>query len=144
MHDIRSILVPVDFSKPSRAGLDLALELARRFEAKLTLLHVWGLPVYAFPEGSFFGPEVLTRLSSAAQDAVDRLKLEVGGRGVEVSAVSAMGTPTEEIVERAKAGGFGLIVMGTHGRTGLPHVVLGSVAERVVRLAPCPVLTVRG
>jgi len=144
MQNIRSILVPVDFSTPSRAGVDLALELAKRFDAKVTLLHVWGLPVYAFPEGAFFGPEVLSRLTSAAQDAVDKLVAEVSGKGIGVSGVSVIGTPAEEIVERAKTGGFDLVVMGTHGRTGLPHVLLGSVAERVVRLATCPVLTVRG
>jgi nucleotide-binding universal stress UspA family protein len=144
MTNIRSILVPVDFSKPSRAGVDLALELAKKFDAKITLLHVWGLPVYAFPEGAVFGPEVVTRLTGAAQDAVDRLKMEVSGKGVEVNAISTIGTPAEEIVERAKNGPFDLVVMGTHGRTGLTHVLLGSVAERVVRTAPCPVLTVRG
>lgn len=144
MKDIRSILVPVDYSDSSRAGLDLALELAKRFEAKVTLLHVWGLPVYAFPEGAVFGPEVVTRLTAAAQDALERLKKDVSGRGVEVGAISTIGTPAEEIVARAKSGPFDLIVMGTHGRTGLTHVLLGSVAERVVRLAPCPVLTVRG
>lgn len=144
MKDIRSILVPVDFSDSSRAGLDLALELAKRFESKVTLLHVWGLPVYAFPEGAMFAPEVVTRLTTAAQDAVDRWKKEISGRGIEVSAISTIGTPADEIVERAKTGSFDLVVMGTHGRTGLKHILLGSVAERVVRLAPCPVLTVRG
>ena len=60
MKEIRSILVPVDFSDSSRAGLQLAMEIAEKFGAKVTLLHVWGLPVYAFPEGAVFGPEVVT------------------------------------------------------------------------------------
>ena len=143
MKKIESILVPVDFSAPARAGLNLALELAKKFGARVTMLHVYGLPVYAFPEGAVFGPEVLTRLASAAQDAVDRLRVEVASHGVDVTAVSTVGTPAEEIVDRVKSHGFDLIVMGTHGRTGLKHALLGSVAERVVRLATCPVLTVR-
>ncbi|MBI2898125.1 MAG: universal stress protein [Deltaproteobacteria bacterium] len=144
MTTIRNILVPVDFSPPAEAALGLALEVAERLGASVTLLHVYGIPAYAFPEGFVLAPDILTKLAAGAQDAVEKLRAKYESSRVPLRAVSAPGIPDQEIIARAKAESVDLIVMGTHGRTGLKHVLLGSITERVVRLAPCPVLTVRG
>jgi nucleotide-binding universal stress UspA family protein len=142
MKPFQRILVPVDFSRASDAALELALTVAGSTAGTLTLLHVYGIPAHAFPEGFALAPEVLTRIASGAQEGVERLKAAHAGRGVAIEALSSSGSPSDEILARARDHKFDLIVMGTHGRTGLKHVLLGSVAERVVRQAPCPVLTV--
>jgi len=144
MANFQRILVPVDFSEPSRAALETAIEIARRWpESVVTVLHVYGVPVYAYVEGTVLPPQILSEIAGAAQDAVAKLCGEYADRGVALRPVSELGTPMD-IIRRAEEDQSDLIVMGTHGRTGLPHIVLGSVAERVVRHAPCPVLTVRG
>jgi nucleotide-binding universal stress UspA family protein len=144
MADFQRILVPVDFSEPSRAALETAIEIAKRWPgAAVTVLHVYGVPVYAYVEGTVLPPQILSEIAGAAQDAVAKLCGEYADRGVSLRPVSELGVPMD-IVRRAAEEKSDLIVMGTHGRTGLPHLVLGSVAEKVVRSAPCPVLTVRG
>ncbi|MBI2898127.1 MAG: universal stress protein [Deltaproteobacteria bacterium] len=135
MRIIRSILAPVDFSEPSRSALDFALQLARRFDASLTILHVYEAPS---------GTDEHERVGQAARDAVEGLRTELSRADVLVQAVAAVGSPADQILDWARAHGFDLIVMGTHGRRGLGHLVLGSVAEHVVRSAPCPVVTLRG
>jgi len=144
MANFQRILVPVDFSGPSRAALETAIEIAKRWPgSSVTVLHVYGVPVYAYVEGTVLPPQILSEIAGAAQDAVAKLCSEYKDSGVTLKPVSELGTPMD-IVRRAGEEKFDLIVMGTHGRTGLPHIVLGSVAEKVVRNAPCPVLTVRG
>ena len=138
------ILVPVDFSEPSKAALEAAIEIGSRVPgAEITVMHVYGVPVYAYAEGTMMPPAVLAELSTAAQDAVRQLCDRYRNRGVALRPVSELGTPAD-IVARAEKDRADLIVIGTHGRTGLPRLLLGSVAERVVRTAPCPVLTVHG
>ena len=144
MAPIQKILVPTDFSRGASAATEQALSLAHAFGASVTLLHVYNVPTYVFPDGSTFiaGPEVAAKIEREVVDA-----LASAGRaaerqsGVPVLTQSAIGAPYEEIIRAAKD--FDLIVMGTHGRTGLRHLFLGSVAEKVVRHASCPVLTVR-
>ena len=144
MANFQRILVPVDFSEPSRAALETAIEIGRRWpDSVITVLHVYGVPVYAYVEGTVLPPQILSEIAGAAQDAVAKLCDAYKDRGVVLRPVSELGTPMD-IIRRAEEDKSDLIVMGTHGRTGLPHIVLGSVAERVVRHAPCPVLTVRG
>lgn len=144
MFDLKRILVPVDFSEPSVAALETAIEVAKRWEgAVVTVLHVYGVPVYAYVEGTVLPPQILSEIAGAAQDAVAKLCTERADRGVTLRPVSELGTPMD-IVRRAVEEKTDLIVMGTRGRTGLPHILLGSVAEKVVRHAPCAVLTVRG
>ena len=136
--DIHHILVPTDFSEPSQRAMTYAFELAQKVGAKLSLLHVIEVPVYAI--------EVYLPLQDLEQDArreLARLLPEAEAAHVDVTRLVAMGGPYEKILETATAEQVDLIVMATHGRTGLSHLVLGSVAERVVRLAPCPVLTIR-
>jgi nucleotide-binding universal stress UspA family protein len=148
---IRKILVPVDFSEGAQPALALAATMARTFDASVELLHVWQppplipFPVVIVPSTGETTPiniEELARTTAGAQmkELVDRLR-DQGVR--EVLSRVAVGAPAYEIVELATLGHFDLIVMGTHGRSGIAHAVIGSVAEKVVRRAKCPVLTVR-
>jgi nucleotide-binding universal stress UspA family protein len=144
MLTLKRILCPTDFSPPSEAALDTAIELARRFDADLELFHAQDLPAYVFPDGVLpVSPEILSSLESAAAKELDRLAERARSAGVRITTASAFGANHVEILRRADETHADLIVMGTHGRTGLAHVLLGSVAERVVRRARCPVLTVR-
>jgi nucleotide-binding universal stress UspA family protein len=143
MRQIRTILVPVDFSPGSRAALDFGLQLARRFDASLWLLHAYVLPAYAFSEGVAIGPDLAENLANDARKGLERIREELQESVVPVSVASVAGSPAEVIVEWAQTHGVDLIVMGTHGRSGLKHLLAGSVAERVVRAAHCPVVTVR-
>lgn len=142
---IQNILCPVDFSDPSREALHFAADLASQFGATLTLLNVYQMPGYALPEGVVVaGPQVLTEMVDSIERELERWRSAATSRGVkDVRVATAMGTPHTEINRAARQGQHDLVVIGTHGRTGLKHVLLGSVAERVVRTAPCPVLTVR-
>lgn len=144
---IRKILCPVDFSEPAREALHFAVDFARRFDAQVTLLHVFVVPGYAYPEGIVLaGPEVmneiLERIDRALREWRDEAISRAGG-ALRIDVESRQGTPWAEIVRKAEEDGYDLVVIGTHGRSGLSHALLGSVAERVVRKAPCPVLTVR-
>lgn len=141
------ILVPTDFSDYSKEALDYAIHLARMLKAKLYLLHVFEWPVYS-DVGVSPGvrPEVyewIKEIKTESSGKLDRLADEVRRRHVTVHPLFKEGTPFLEILEAAEETRADLIVVGTHGRTGLAHVLLGSVAERVVRKSPCPVLTVR-
>jgi nucleotide-binding universal stress UspA family protein len=137
-----TFLVPHDFSDDAQAALDTAVELARRLGAQLHLLHAYQQPVdvlspYGVSVPANLGPELraaaLARLRQIAEPFAE-LRTEV---------LAVEGPPASVIAEQAEALGADLVVMGTHGRTGLRHLLLGSVAERTVRSAPCPVLTVK-
>jgi nucleotide-binding universal stress UspA family protein len=151
MTTIKKILVPVDFSPGSQAALDLAVMMARTFGASIELFHVWQppplvtAPLFVTMPQSTGGPMALEDIArETATAALKDLVATVKGRGVSVvQAGVGIGSPAAEIVELAARGGFDLVVMGTHGRTGLAHAFIGSVAEKVVRRARCPVLTVR-
>jgi len=141
----RRILCPVDFSPTSFAALRRAARLAGSLGASLTLLHVYHTPGYALPEGVIL-PNVneLDRLFSWIDEQLAAWRREARALGADaVVTETAQGAPWQTIVDRAAAGRYDLVVMGTHGHTGLKHVLLGSVTERVVRHASCPVLTVR-
>ena len=136
--EIRHILAPTDFSEHATQAVTTAFELAQTFGAKLSLLHVIEVPVYAIEVAL-----PLEDLERDARRALARLLPEAAAAHVDVTRLVDMGVPYQKIVEMATAEEVDLIVMATHGHTGLSHLVLGSVAERVVRLAPCPVLTIR-
>lgn len=144
--DIREILIPTDFSKSSRRAVEYGVEMALRFGAKIHLLHVFQpLPPLAgdYPTTS---PELLTGGISTlnqSQALMGSLSDEMVKKGVPVTTHCREGFPYDEIMKLAGAQHVDLIVMGTHGLTGLSHVLLGSVAEQIVRNSPCPVLTVR-
>jgi universal stress protein A len=141
---INHILVPVDFSSYADHALAYALALAKTLQARLTLLHVIEpLPLSrdvttAFPEA------YLNELESTAQHKLEQVLTQVQDAGLHATTAIAHGVPFQGIVDTARQQHVDLIVMGTHGRTGLRHVLVGSVAEKVVRLAPCPVLVTRG
>jgi universal stress protein A len=144
MSRIQRILVPVDFSETSKKALEYAYFIANRFDAKLDVLHVWRPSEYAGDE-----MVVLTRsepeltLSTFLRNHADQ-QLSGFLQGVPHSKqLLESGEPAQVITKVAGEGGYDLIIMGTHGRTGLSHMMLGSVAEKVVRMAPCPVLTYR-
>lgn len=147
MLEIHKILVPVDFSECSRAALESAVALAERFEASIDVLHVWEPP-------HLVGPEFLIRergeeghplrdiaLERAHQE-MDRFLSPFPNRET-FHVRYESGKPFKTITALARDEHYDAIVMGTHGRSGLPHMLIGSVAEKVVRTAACPVVTVR-
>ena len=143
---IRRICCPVDFSEASSGALDAAAGLARDASASLTLLHVDPIPGSAIPEAMLATPPELAHDLSAPADRplaewVARAE-RLGATRVE--ARRSVGQVAEEILALLAAEPFDLVVVGTHGRRGLGHALLGSVAEQVVRRAPCPVLTIGG
>ena len=137
-------LVPIDFSPYSDQALTKAIELATSLDARLTLLHViqlMPLTVGEMPPAYF--DEHLENLEADAQQQMRAALYRVHQAGLQGESVISQGIPFQAIVDTAKDEKVDLIIMGTHGRTGLPHVLIGSVAEKVVRLAPCPVLVAR-
>jgi nucleotide-binding universal stress UspA family protein len=145
MIPFRKILVPTDFSKHSSAAIDAAADLSRRYEASVTLAYVFEPVTYALPEGHVMqSPPQLDEMRSAFEQRLAQVATEAETAGaLRVESKLLTGPVASEISDFAEKGEFDLIVMGTHGRTGLRHLVLGSVAEKVVRTAPCAVLTVR-
>jgi len=144
MPEIRRILLPTDFSPRAETAKAYALKLAGTFGAELHLLHVLQEPIAIVPEsGLAVAPPALNmpELTKAAEDGLAGINVPEPGRIA--ARVVRSGLPAEEIVRYAGETGIDMIVQGTHGRTGLAHVLLGSVAEKVVRKAPCAVLTVR-
>jgi nucleotide-binding universal stress UspA family protein len=141
----RHILAPTDFSEYSKKAVASALELAKKFGAKLSILHVIELPPY--PVEGYVSPSVsatfLEDLERQATQELAQVVPEAEGAKLEVVRLVAVGTPYRKIIETAEAEQVDLIVMATAGRTGFSHLVMGSIAERVVRTATCPVLTIR-
>jgi len=143
--NIRTILAPSDFSKNSMAGVDYARDLARKFKAKIVLVHVSPSAERLVVYGA--APAHLPRdLEDAVIEGVERGFTEVKERfsaSDDVTTVHLRGEPDAELVDYTKQNPVDLIVMSTHGRTGFGHLILGSVAERVVRTSTCPVMTVK-
>jgi|SoiMetStandDraft_5_1073268.scaffolds.fasta_scaffold09377_3 nucleotide-binding universal stress UspA family protein len=144
---INRILVPVDFSAHSNRAVRYATTLANKFGARVSLLHVVEDPFVtgAWQADAFAAniPELLNELTKAAQAQLHELKKDLAAHGFVATTEVVHGSPVPTIIEHAATGHFDLIVMGTHGRTGVAHALMGSVAERVVQKALCPVLTVR-
>jgi nucleotide-binding universal stress UspA family protein len=146
MIDLRRILVPTDFSKHSHTALTYAASFAEKFGAEIHLLHVVQDFAVFFPDPIAAGSAAFPptgQLTAAVRAALDRTVAEHKLQNLRVHAEAREGAPYHEIVAYAREHEIDLIIMGTHGRTGLAHLLLGSVAEKVVRRAPCPVLTVR-
>jgi universal stress protein A len=141
---IQSILVPIDFSKPSEKALDYAISLAKQFGAKITLLSV----IEPFPTPDFaYYPLVIEndQIIVATKKRLEQVPVKTGVKSelIEQTLVRN-GVPFREITDAARMLKVDLIVISTHGYSGLAHVFMGSTAERVVRHAECPVLVVRG
>lgn len=146
MIDLHRILVPTDFSKHSHNALAYAAAFAEKFGAELYLLHVVQDMALFIPEAVSVAPPAvppIEQMSAAVHAALVRLVHDNDLGRLRVHCEVREGTPFYEIIQYARAADIDLIIMGTHGRSGLVHVLLGSVSERVVRKAPCPVLTVR-
>lgn len=148
MNNLRRILVPVDYSACSRSALEHAAMLAKSFNATIDLLYVWEAPAFIAPEamvGAAGTTQTLAQLASdQAQAAMREFVAQAREDGVEVANTRVeQGDPSHTIVTIAERDGYDLVAMGTHGRSGFAHLLLGSVAEKVVRRASCPVLTVR-
>lgn len=145
MKAFRKILVPVDFSVHSAEAIKVAADLSCRYDGSITIVYVHepldfglpgGFPAYSPAQLKELFAALTKQVESAITDAHAAGALKVDGKVLE-------GMIAFEIARFAKDGHFDLIVMGTHGRTGVGHLLLGSIAEKVLRLAPCPVLTVR-
>src|SRR5215813_3272027 len=137
-------LVPIDFSEYANQALDYAITLAGKLDARLTLLHViQSVPLGGVDMGVTLPYTYLQDLEAEITQSMEACLARVMAAGLEGDIVVGHGVPFHEVVETAKTQKVDLIIMGTHGRSGLQHVLLGSVAEKVVRLAPCPVLVAR-
>jgi nucleotide-binding universal stress UspA family protein len=145
--DIRRILVPVDFSPTSDQALSYAAALAEEFGASLSLLHViddrwitgaWPAEVYVADL-----PKLREDLVADMRQQIQKCLDSLTDNGIKGTGDVLIGVPSHVIIEQASTTGADLIVMGTHGRTGITHLLIGSVAERVIRHAPCPVFVVR-
>jgi len=140
----KNILVPTDLSESAEHALDYACELARSLGAKVHLLNVIGVPVLGVPElGVALTSSVIDSLIAENQSALDKLAAQRAGKCDLGEVVLRTGDARDVINQTANELNIDLIVMGTHGRRGVSRALLGSVAETVVRSAPCPVLTVR-
>ena len=143
MKKFKHILVATDFGAASGEAVALAASLASTFAAQLTLLHTWEVPVYPYME--FVNTsDVTDAIEKAANNALAEALEAVKKQVPHATAVLKMGLPWQQVLDVAAARDADLVIMGTHGRRGLSHFVLGSIAEKVVRLCPVPVLTVRG
>lgn len=148
MPAIRHILFASDFSPASRPAFRKALDYARIARAKLTVMHVLGPVIPALADGTYISPTTWAQLEAGARTAatkqLDALVRAARKAGARATSRLDEGVPSERIGRVAKATRADLLVLGTHGRTGISRFFLGSVAARVVATAPCPVLTVKG
>jgi len=142
------ILVPVDYSECSRAALRAALEIAQKFGSSIEVVHVWDRPTYVsdvlMVGGQGHPQKSLVDLirENAERDMDEFLATLELPAGAKVSHRLIAGEPASTIVKELQSGNYDLVVISTHGRTGLAHLLLGSVTEKLVRLSPIPVMTV--
>ncbi len=142
---IKTILFPTDFSNGARAAMDHAISLAKDYNAKLILLYViqdisiaeWYIP------SSISVTDLVEDMQKSAWNEMEKWNAEVAAQVKDVEKMVVRGVPFVEIIKTAKGKNVDMIVIGTHGRTGIDHMLFGSTAEKVVRKSPCPVLTVR-
>ena len=142
---IKTILFPTDFSNGARAAMDYALSLAQDYKAKLLLLYViqdisiaeWYIP------STLSVADLVEDMQKSAWKEMDKWAAEATSRVKDVEKLVERGVPFVEIIRIAREKNADMIIIGTHGRTGIDHMLFGSTAEKVVRKAPCPVLTVR-
>jgi nucleotide-binding universal stress UspA family protein len=146
MPSIKSILVPTDFSPASDIAFRYAIDMAVTQRSAIHMIHALDEASFAtaYPDGFYVEPPGLRdQLMAESKKRLQPMVAACAAAGVAATAETVVGRPARMIVEIAKARATDLIVMGTHGRSGFAHMVLGSVAERVVRTAPCAVLSVR-
>jgi nucleotide-binding universal stress UspA family protein len=140
--NIRHILVPHDFSETAEYALSYALALADKFAARITVVHAYEVPAYGYPDALVASLEFTAEIERTLSKSLEEVKARASSGKVPVEAFLRRGTAWSEITAAATESKADLIVMGTHGRRGVARALLGSVAEKVVRTATCPVLTV--
>jgi nucleotide-binding universal stress UspA family protein len=145
MKPFDKILTAIDFSPNSEQAFEYALTLAKQFQAELTIMHVINEPVdlrgFYVPHISF--EQLEKEIEEGAEKMMEKFCQTRMGDFPNYKTAIVSGIPYEEIIRKADENGSSLIVLGTHGRTGLDHIIFGSTAERVVRSSSCPVLTIR-
>jgi nucleotide-binding universal stress UspA family protein len=142
--NIANILMPTDFSDTADRAFVVAIDLAQAFDAKLHLLNVYDIPDTATVYEVTFPDSVIEGIKSAASVKLEALMTRAKANGIVTSSDLVFGSPSQIIVESAKHSKADLIVIGTRGQSGVKRFFMGSVAERTLRSAPCPVLTVGG
>jgi nucleotide-binding universal stress UspA family protein len=144
MASLKKILVGVDFEQASLAALDWAIDLASQVGANITVLHAYDIPIVGIPDGAFIASaEYAAKLMTTADEALAAAIGARRDRGVELTSLLRQGVAWETIHQVADEVDAGLIVIGTHGRKGLAHALLGSIAEKTIRTAKRPVVVVR-
>jgi nucleotide-binding universal stress UspA family protein len=142
--EVKRILVPIDFSPNAEAVIEWAGHLAEEHESTVVLCHAYHLPVeFQQLEGAYLPADFWANVKQEAQASLGRYAAQLRARGLEVEEVVREGYPATVIEEEARNQHADLIVIGCRGLSGLKHLLLGSIAERVVQKAPCPVLTVK-
>lgn len=138
LREIRTVLTPTDFSDTSEEAVAFAARLAARLGARLVVVHVVESP----PPDAMPRPDLAEAQERAGQE-LDRRAYKLQLRDIQVETRVVVGTPVDEIVAAAERERADVLVLGTHGRRGVSRAIVGSVAEHVLRVAPCPVVTVR-
>jgi nucleotide-binding universal stress UspA family protein len=142
MISFKNILVPIDFGEPSKHAVEVAVDLAKQYRGTVTLLHTWEIPMYLYG-GLELGPvDLLTPVEDTAKHELAALLAETKKTLPETTSVLCQGVPWRQILDQIEKRKPDLVVMGTHGRHGIERVLLGSVAEKIIRTSPVPVLTV--
>jgi nucleotide-binding universal stress UspA family protein len=141
--DIRHVLVAHDFSETSEGALDYALGLAQKLGARVTIVHAYEIPSHGAPEILVLATDWTKQFEVVAREALDKVIAGVRRRGFDAEPALRNGTAWREVNAAAAETKADLIVIGSEDRSGLGRALLGSVAEKVVRTAPCPVLVVR-
>ena len=142
MIEIQKILVPTDFSEYSQHAVKYAVALAQSFKAKLYVVHVWDQSIAVGPTETFH-TEIWVEAEKSEKERLNQVTQGLRTEGIDAESVFVSGTAYIEIAKTAKELDVDLITLATHGRTGLRHLVFGSTAEKIIRLAPCPVLVVK-
>lgn len=145
MYDIAKILVPIDFSNYSKNALRYAVNFAKKFDSKIFLVYVVEPVIYPsdFSMGQVTFPVADLEMNEKASEELENLAKSEIGSEIKVETIIKTGKPFVEINETAREEDIDLIIIATHGHTGMEHLLFGSTAEKVVRKAPCPVLTIR-
>jgi len=142
---IKKVLVPIDFSDYSKSALKYAVNFAKSFNAEIILVYVVEPVIYPpdFSMGQIALPSITTEWDDRARDELQKLAKSEINEIANVKTIIKTGKPFVEIIETAKEENIDLIIIATHGHSGVEHILFGSTAEKVVRKAPCPVLTLR-
>jgi nucleotide-binding universal stress UspA family protein len=139
----KRILVATDFGEPSARAVDAAIDLAKAFDASLTIVHSVDIPSYAFLGAGYSGTDVVGAFEEGASESLADALREARTRYPRAEALLRRGPAWQEVLAAVNDSGADLVVIATHGRRGISRALIGSVAERVVRLSPVPVLTIR-